>query len=117
MHSIGEERSIKPFPRSCRVVPGKVCAGAYPGDREADGMEAGLKGHPDQGPPCVPPLLGRQGQDRYRGGLLPRPPWDHDGRHAFAMISQFRAGDPRAHEPSLETAGQIEMVLSWKEGE
>lgn len=44
-----EERYIKPFPRSYWVIPGKVCAGAYPGDFDEKAMEVKLKGLIDSG--------------------------------------------------------------------
>ncbi len=43
------ERFRTPFPRSYWVVPGKVCAGAYPGDLDREVMDARLKGLIDCG--------------------------------------------------------------------
>lgn len=40
-----------------------------------------------------------------------------DGKHALAMISQLRTGDPKSHEPSPETSEQREMVITWRAGE
>lgn len=40
---------VKPFPRSYWVVPGKVCAGAYPGGPDEKVMEVKLKGLVDCG--------------------------------------------------------------------
>ncbi len=46
---MGEERISKPFSRSYWVIPGKVCAGAYPGDPDEEVMEGKLKGLIDCG--------------------------------------------------------------------
>jgi len=43
------EYSRKPFPRSYWVVPGKICSGAYPGDRDEQAMMNKLQGLIDCG--------------------------------------------------------------------
>ncbi len=184
---MGQERIGIPFPRSYWVIPGKVCAGAYPGDPDEEAMEAKLKGLIDCGIRHIvnlmePAELDHKGRpftdyvDRLkslgnrRGARMTscrfsirdvsvpsrkqmreildeideslyedRPVFIHCwggkgrtgtvvgcflarhgiayGKHALAMISQLRSSDPISHEPSPETSGQREMVISWRVGE
>lgn len=67
MRTIGEDLYTKPFPRSYWVVPGKVCAGAYPGDPDEKAMEGKLKGLIDCG-------------IRHVVNLMEPTELDHDGR-------------------------------------
>ena len=67
MRTIEEDLYTKPFPRSYWVVPGKVCAGAYPGDSDENVMECKLKGLVDCG-------------IRHVVNLMEPTELDHDGR-------------------------------------
>lgn len=67
VRTIGEDLYTKPFPRSYWVVPGKVCAGAYPGDPDVMMMEGKLKGLVDCG-------------IRHVVNLMEPAELDHDGR-------------------------------------
>ena len=64
---IGEDLYTKPFPRSYWVVPGKVCAGTYPGDPDMEAMEIKLKGLIDCGV-------------RHIVNLMETSELDHNGR-------------------------------------
>lgn len=67
MRIIEEDLYTKPFPRSYWVVPGKVCAGAYPGDPDEKVMESKLKGLIDCG-------------IRHVINLMETTELDHEGR-------------------------------------
>lgn len=77
VRTIGEERYIKPFPRSYWVIPGKVCAGAYPGDPDEEVMEAKLKGLIDCG-------------IRHIVNLMEITELDHEGRPFLDYIDMLK---------------------------
>jgi len=72
-----ELRAGSPFPRSYWVIPGKVCAGAYPGDTDVKVMEDKLKG------------LVRCGI-RHVINLMEPTELDHDGRPFADYMEMLR---------------------------